>query len=220
MIFNYFEKSFYINLDERQDRKLLFEKRASKLDFNIERFNAIKVPNNFIDKSSLKNEERRKQKLGCSLSHFEIIRQAKENKLKNVLIFEDDCVFVDNFNDKLLKCVNELKNKDWDLFYLGGEPNALCDKAGEYIYKMNNGGAYSTHAYAINNCFFDKILSINPYNNITIDIIYLNYSKSDRNYFISKDILVYQDDELFSDLWGQVIKRKDTYESAYKKYII
>jgi len=219
MIFDYFEKAFYINLEKREDRKNLFEKRIAKFNLNIERFNAITLPDYQETNPYFKNSPQRNQKIACSLSHLTIINTAKQFGWRNVLIFEDDCVFVDDFDKKIVPYINELKNKDWYLFYMGGEPNAECKKVGDYLYKCENGGFYGTHAYAINHTFYDEILKTNPFNQETIDVIYLN-NRYNNKYYLTKELLVYQDDDLYSDLWGQVIKRTNTYESAYKKYVI
>ena len=105
---DFFEEVYYINLDSRLDRKELFEKRALEQNIDAIRFSGI-IPNDdeyiYDEKDKLK-----KFKIGCTLSHQTLVKIAKEKKLKNILIFEDDCVFVDKFKEKAQLCINELKN--------------------------------------------------------------------------------------------------------------
>jgi GR25 family glycosyltransferase involved in LPS biosynthesis len=147
-----------------------------------------------------------------------MIKEAKKRGWKNCLIFEDDCVFEPNFIEKMKVCVEELKQTEWDMFYMGGEPNAECYSISDNLAKCTT-GLYGTHAYAINECFYDKILSI-PYTSGVIDTLFLFYDRNNKNYIMSKDLLVIQDEEFESDLWNGKIKRTEQYKEAYKKWII
>ncbi len=101
---------------------------------------------------------------------------------------------------------------------MGGEPNAICNPVGKYLNKCES-GVYCTHAYVINHTFYDKILSIDPYKNDTIDIIYLNYLNSDKKYYITNELLTLQDDNSISDLWGDYIIRTEIYKEGFKKFV-
>jgi hypothetical protein len=213
MIFDYFDGGFYLNLDKRTERKEAFERRSKEAGFEVERFPAIQlkeedVPNPF-------NGRDWHIKISCTYSHFEMIREAKRRGWKNCVIFEDDCVFEDEFVDKVKKCIEELKDKEWDLFYMGGEPGGWCDSVGDNLAKCTS-GMYATHAYVINECFYDKVLSLN-YNIGVIDTIYL--AMYTNNYYMAKELLAWQDDEFVSDLWGGRIRREEQYRNSYKKWI-
>jgi len=146
-----------------------------------------------------------------------MIKEAKKRGWKNCLIFEDDCIFEPNFIDKMKECVQDLKNTEWDMFYMGGEPNAECYSISNNLAKCST-GLYGTHAYAINECFYDKILSI-PFTSGVIDTLFLFYDRNSKNYVMSKDLLVLQDEDFVSDLWHGKIKRTEIYQEAYKKWI-
>ena len=76
------DKIVYINLDRRPDRKQSIETQLSEhtlLD-KSERFAAIDYPSFGI--------------YGCGMSHLSVIKEAKKNGYKNVLILEDDFVFL------------------------------------------------------------------------------------------------------------------------------
>jgi GR25 family glycosyltransferase involved in LPS biosynthesis len=70
---------FYINLEHRKDRKEEFENEMLKMNLNVERFDAIKCTPGIA---------------GCGYSHLTVLKLAKERGYKNVLIFEDDFIFL------------------------------------------------------------------------------------------------------------------------------
>lgn len=71
---------FYINLDERRDRRECVEKQLNALGMPYERFPAIK---------------HRKGLIGCVRSHIQCLTLAKERNMPSVLIVEDDAEFLD-----------------------------------------------------------------------------------------------------------------------------
>lgn len=215
MIFDYFDGAFYLNLDSRTDRREQFEMRTKHFGFGIERFPAFQF--NKEDVNCAWGDDRWYIKISCTQSHINMVREAKNRGWKNCLIFEDDCVFTEEYLSNMQKCVDDLKNVEWDLFYMGGEPNDYCTPITENIYKTN--GVYGTHSYAINHTFYDKILSVTPASGV-IDTIYLSWYIADKKYIIAKELLVLQDDESMSDLWGHNKKSVEIYKNAYKKWMI
>lgn len=157
----YFDKIYCINLDERPDRwkQALNEFKKVGIE-NVERFSAFK---------------HEKGAIGCRESHLGIIRKAKEEKLNNVLIFEDDVLFIEKNIPLISKTLDDLKSTNWDLFYLGAtvDPNVgFMNKITNNLFKTNF--AYTTHAYAVNGSVFDKILNEAPYHPI-IDVFYCRH---------------------------------------------
>ena len=73
---------FYINLDYREDRRLEIEEELKKYELleKSERFPGIRVESQGI--------------LGCTKSHLEVLKIARERGYPNVLILEDDFQFV------------------------------------------------------------------------------------------------------------------------------
>ena len=71
--------SFYINLDSREDRREQFEEECKKMNINVERFSAIKTFPGGI---------------GCTESHLNVLKKARDLKLESVIIFEDDFQFL------------------------------------------------------------------------------------------------------------------------------
>ena len=144
-----------------------------------------------------------------------MIKEAKHRGWKNCVIFEDDCIFVNGFVNKVKECIKELKDIQWDIFYMGGEPSGECNIITNNLAKCT-AGMYATHAYVINESFYDKVLSI-PYTLGVIDTLYMSMYSS--NYYMCRELLAWQDDEFESDLWGGKIKREKQYRDMYKKWI-
>lgn len=215
----YFDKVFYINLDSRVDRRKIFEESAKNLNIPVQRFSAVVAPDNLATPLYKGHVDPfRKFKIGCTLSHMEIIKYAKENNLSNCLIFEDDCVFLETYAENIQSCVNDLKQINWDLFYLGGQPNNYCEKVTNNLFQIKNGGVYTTHAYAINHTFFDKVLNVDPYSVDTIDILYLNYDTNKKITILSKHLLCTQN-ESYSNLRGEVRGASDWMKQDWIKYV-
>lgn len=54
--------------------------------------------------------------IGCTLSHYFVWKYIVENNIEKLLILEDDCMFLENF-DNMLKYILNLE-VDYDMFYL------------------------------------------------------------------------------------------------------
>lgn len=221
MYLDFFSDVYYINLDSRTDRKKLFEERALIHGIEAKRFSAVQPKMEDCQYISANiGDPRRSFKVGCTLSHQHIVKEAIANKLQNVLIFEDDCVFREDFRDRAKEYINELRNIEWDLFYFGGELNAPCKKVSDNLYRIDDGGVYCTHAYAVNNTFFEKMTKFNANMVEVIDIFLLNYASDKRKYLLGKEIIAFQD-EGHSDLKDEYNNVASTWmRNSWKKYVI
>lgn len=213
-IFDYIDAAYYINLDYRIDRKEAFKKQIDKLGIPVTRFNAVQFKKDELENPF--NSGVWHKIMGCALSHQSIIKQAKELNLQNVWIFEDDCVFIEGFIEKAQKCINDLKNVEWNMFYFGGELNKKVEPYSDSIVKVN--GVYGAHSYLVNHTFYNKLLEI-PFTTGPIDIVYLNYPESSKIFYSSKELLCLQSGELESDLLEGKIDREEIYRNTYKMYV-
>ena len=211
MYFDYIEDAYYINLDSRTDRKELFEKRTNEIGLAIKRSKAFQYAPDEFDS----DDPNWYKKLSCTMSHINLIRMAKGRGLKNLWIFEDDCVFANNFIEEAQKCVDELKDLEWDIFYFGAHIVEDSIPATENIVKIIS--AWGAHCYVINHTFYDKILKYDPQCGI-IDGLYFNHTPEDKNFYMAKKLLVYQDDDSISDLWGKKEGYK-IYIDSYDKHV-
>jgi len=218
MIFDFFDAAYYINLDDRPDRQEAFERRSEEAGFLAERFSAICPPPISMDKTT---DPREHFKLGCTLSHQGVVRLAKSRGQKNILIFEDDCIFVENFSTEFPKYIDELRTLDnWGIIYLGGSPEPdfqykglVCEQVTPNLW-YNPGVVWGTHAYGMNERLFDLFLEVQAF---PTDITLSTIPTSQRRYLMLKEILAFQDEDFESDLWGGKWKRiADTLEHHHK----
>jgi len=132
---------YYINLESRIDRKNFIEKQMNILGLNAKRFNAIPHASGAI---------------GCSLSHLQLLKLAKEQNLDHILILEDDIhfinpgLFVSNIN-------NFLKNhKDFDVLLIAG------NNVGNYTILDKNcvkiQSCQTATGYLVRKHYFDKLI--------------------------------------------------------------
>jgi hypothetical protein len=166
---------FYINLDYREDRNLLMKNQLIDLELDslVERISAVSVTSSTV--YSLDNKELITSiSRATAESHKKIISIAKERNYKNVLILEDDALFLNDENVKGLtiieKSLDDLNNiPDWEVFFLGTNihDNSL-NLVGDNLIKCNS--CVSTHAYIINNNSFDKLLSLDLTTHYAMDI--------------------------------------------------
>lgn len=159
-ITDFFSDAYYINVDDRIDRREKIEKELKKynlFDF-IKRFNAfkpdVKTPENCVRASGA--------------SHKQIIQIAKNQNSKNILILEDDVFFKDDGIAIIESSLNALSKINWEIYYMSANifDNPL-QLISDNLLKID--GCYCIHAYAINSNVFDKILKYDPYKDIPFD---------------------------------------------------
>jgi GR25 family glycosyltransferase involved in LPS biosynthesis len=221
--FDFFDKIFYINLDDRTDRNEAMQKLFKKYQIKAERYSAVRLSDeqNEILKQEgcVFNDNDRpdyaKNAKSCALSHLQIIQRAKLMQYKNVLIFEDDVFFAENLIQKLQKSINDLILQDkWDMFYIGCNPFAYKTVTENLSRSL---GSYSAHCYAVNNCFYDTILNI-PFRELPIiDINYYNLSQNPKNkiYMCSENLACQFPN--FSDIEGRFVDYIQIIQERYEK---
>ena len=159
MIFGYFEKAYCLNLPERTDRRLHTAEQFERIGLKgVSFIDAVKP----FDQGVFRTPGTH----GCALSHRHLFRMAKTEKLENILIFEDDVVFSEDFLQRIGPIVDELKKRTWDIFYLfkprkGGFD--LTRERGDILSSHRSGlvrttGSIMTHAYAIHHRCLDELL--------------------------------------------------------------
>ena len=178
-----------INLEKRPDRLKLFKNKCpfndvtimygfdgSKLELELDKHKANQLTN--ITKGEI----------GCFISHIRCYEYMIKNNIDNMLIFEDDCIFCDNFIEKLNNIYNEYKNNnlnDTNIFYIGGrfEPN------------------YFTHS---NNCsqISDNLIKHKLYNNLNggDSNIRGNLDRTAHSYIISKSTALFLLNQFYTNI--------------------
>lgn len=173
MDINDFRNVYVINLAKRKDRYKQFidEYKRSELPWNIKVYEACDYlsnrPPHWFGSGKFAGA------YGCMCSHRNLLQAMVDNDWENILIFEDDCTFVDKAKERIEEAIKELPD-DWGFFYLGGQYNHRELEPFAYIkwpFLSSNNliRAYNvnrTHAYAVNKKYAKKILCYLNSNNL------------------------------------------------------
>ena len=135
-------KAVVINLPSRKDRLEQFSLGAEKQEINFTTWPAMAHPLGAV---------------GCLASHREVLRAFKDSGDECWAIFEDDCLFVDNFQE-LFHNFFDLVPVCWDALWLGGRhldhPIRMHEHA-RVITKVS-----LSHAYVISHRAVDALLGL------------------------------------------------------------
>ena len=178
-IINKLNNTHIINLEERIDRKINSLNQVKKISYNPKIFKAHK------------NKEGR---LGCSLSHIDLLLKAIELNLPYIVICEDD-IQIEN-EHYVLYCIDEIMNNyEWDVICLGGYINDI--NINRFINKLKE--SVTTTIYIVNKNYYTKLLD---------------------NFVEGKDLLAANFDLIENNLDVYWIKlQSDNWYTTNKKYI-
>jgi len=179
MIENYVDKTYIINLDERADRWKLIVEELKKVNIdNYERFSAIRPNQADIPKESYRNmrlagADRDKYIVGTTgerASHVAIVKKAKEAGYKQILMLEDDVEFHAEANTIFNSAMEQIKNVEWDMFFLGCFHKLPFELITTNVARIKK--AYAIHAYIIKSNLFDAIIDNVIQSGQEIDVYY------------------------------------------------
>ena len=207
--FDFFDEIYCINLDERTDRWQHAQQefmKAGILD-KVKRFSAIR------------DEDGR---IGIIKSNLAIVKMAKEKKLKNVLVFEDDFEFiVDNPQKVLQDTINQIGNNKWYLFYLGANTHQKLLKIKPNLILLKN--AFAVHSMTYSNLMYDifirkydGIKTIKNFNDI-LDV-YLAQQIQEKYICLMTNPMMTTQMNSYSDIEKRVVNY-DFIEERYKNNI-
>ena len=215
---NFVDNIYVINLQRRDDKFTKISKILQNLDIKYEKYDAIdgsdvKIRDEWIqclEKGSLITTP---GAYGCLLSHLQVIKNAKQNNYKNILILEDDVVFHKSFNDQLQKinCIPA----DYSIIYLGtSQLNHANIKFTNLNYYLAN-ESFGTFAYIIKNNIFDVLIEILEKREFDIDYSLCIVQKQYNCYVLWENIII-------ADLSSSDIRVEqatyDTYKWDISKY--
>jgi hypothetical protein len=144
--FFYFDAIYCITKDTDSPRweKMRRRLKALGIETSVRIFKAADTSDNHI---------------GRALSHRSIILEARQQGLDNVLVLEDDMLFLDETLALLTKSVAELRQQQWNLFYLGGNRQGQSYPLADGCRHLSVAqGVICRYATAYNKLVFDKIL--------------------------------------------------------------
>ena len=190
----YFEKIYCVNLEKRPDRWVKCDEIFKKHNIQVERFGAI-------DGYSIENTTTLLPgEFGLIKTHIEILKIAKENNYKNILIFEDDVELCDDFSDKFNEYYNQIP-KEWDFLYFGGNHLGSINQISQNIFRLSY--TFTTHAFAINNNLYDELMLLLKSASKQVDVIYAELHSKYNSYTI-KPTMAWQRSD-YSDIQGGIM---------------
>jgi len=180
-LYNYFDKVYYINLDEDDNKKKYFQTEIAKSRFLSEkakRYSAVigkyidirLISDSIITERARTEIMSKNQKifgisltygsLGCAMSHYLIYQECK-GRHKPFLILEDDIIISTDFDNQLLVFLNEIESNklEYDIIYLGfNEIPGFNKKILNNVVSKPTGFITGTYGMIVSNKGADKIL--------------------------------------------------------------
>ena len=145
------DRIFYVNLAKRVDKREQIEGELKEhldvVDYEgrVERFDAIEDVNGAI---------------GCSMSHLEILKIAKEREYKYVMVFEDDFMFLKGkagFYADLANLFALVENGSLDFKVIMLSYNAI-DRVGYNGFLDRTTNVQTTAGYLLNCAYIDAMI--------------------------------------------------------------
>ena len=136
----------YINLDRRMDRRDQIENELESKNLTYERFSAISHPTIGL--------------VGCGLSHLSVLKIAKERKLENVLIFEDDFQFLislEEFEKQMEYLWDWQENNNFDVCMLSYNLFQSQDISKHFLRVLD---AQTASGYIVNYKHYDTLINL------------------------------------------------------------
>ncbi len=216
---NFVSEGFYVNLDRKVNRDKQCQKQLKKykLENLVKRYSAIDAFG-YEKKCDFQSEDWYKCAKANSDSQINIIKYAKEKKLKNILIFEDDFYFFENqlFNpiEQIEKALDDIKDLNWDILYLGG---TLLDEEIRMITPnlIKIDYMLCAHAYILNNHIYDKIFELKNLTPLMDNLLNVCASNKYSVYPCS----VVQNGNDYSDIGGHKVSDPSLFINSYSKPI-
>jgi glycosyl transferase family 25 len=135
-MWEFVDRIVYINLDKRTDRnKIMTETVIPKFEEHlVTRFSAVENTNGAV---------------GCYLSHIQVLQDAINLNVKNILILEDDISW--NRYDENYEKLKEMTNRPYDVIMLGG---TAVKANGDKVICSN-----CSHSYLVNGHYIQTLLN-------------------------------------------------------------
>lgn len=200
MNINDLTKNIYvINLKERTDRKLHIEDQLKKI--NCLEYKLIEG----INGNTLVNQTRLSNGMfGLVKTYLKIYDEWSQQDCDDILIIEDDCVFVENFNERLEGYIENVPS-DWDMLYFGANHNYHMGmktlKINDRCIKLNK--SYSAHCVLLKKQVFEELIQNIKNFSIENDVMMANLQNK-YNAYSSSEALASQI-ESYSNIENKVV---------------
>lgn len=208
IISEFFPLQYCMNMDFRPDRWIKVQEEFTKIGIK-----PIRISGEIYTGTGDKTFN---GQIGCGLTHLKILKLAKEQN-QNVLIFEDDAIFINDYSIVIPEALDELQ--EWDMLYLGGNICSPIYQVSTHLGKLTH--AQSTHAYGVNKNFLDKLINyIEPKITTTIiDVMYANEIVPTNNCYIMIPMVAIQKDD-YSDIEGRKVNYSSWMEKRFQDQLV
>lgn len=119
---------------------------------NVKFFNKIKIDNDtynkYLDKGLINNDryKLRLEQVSSWLSHLHIWKEMIRDNVDKILVLEDTCKFVNDFNKSYNEILTKSKSIGYDILYIGYSGIKAIDKN---LFLIENGYPRLTSSYII-----------------------------------------------------------------------
>ena len=176
---------YVINLKHREDRRTHILNELSKI--GCDNYKLIEAING---KDINKPSKISVGALGLANTYIKIHNEY--DTTESVCLIEDDCVFLENFNENLEQFIKNTPI-DWDILYFGGNHNyhigCKTTQINEFCIKLNH--TYTTHCLIMKKYVFDELINIISNVEIEVDVAMVKLQKK-YNAYSSSDKLTTQ----------------------------
>lgn len=140
---------FVINLKEREDRRRHIESELARI--GCSRFTLFEA----VKGQKTQRGGLRAGAIGLIQTYLLIHERCRD---RNVLLIEDDCVFAEDFNQKMELYTSNIP-KNWDMIYFGANHNyhvgKKTEKINDFCVKLNN--SFTTHCVLLKSNVFSDV---------------------------------------------------------------
>jgi len=150
---NNIDHIFYINLASRLDKRENIERELHNFGLIGERFDAI---------------YHKEGSIGCANSHLEVLKLAKLRGYKNVLILEDDFMFLvskEDFEKELITFFSS--NLDFDVCFLSYNVIQYAEIANSNVNRAID--TQTASGYIVNAHYLDKLITLYQESNLLLE---------------------------------------------------
>lgn len=207
--FDKFDCIYYINMDNRPDRKIQVEAEMRKMNIpfdKVQRVSGVKA---------------KFGALGCSKAHLNCLLDCRSRNLQNCLIIEDDFMFKfgrDHTYSQLHRFWN--LNLKWDVLMLSSFTRQFEKTSLDFLIKVTEG--QTTAGYAVHHSFLQTLIEnfqqgiaeLEKYDAATHDNCIDQFWKqlqSPNRWYTFHPVMAHQRDS-FSDIEQKDVNYKDKYE--------
>jgi hypothetical protein len=150
---NHIDKVVYINLNKRTDRRQHIESLLSTYDIPAQRFEAIEhFPNGSANMSLF-------GLYGCGQSHLAVLKLARDNGWRNVMILEDDILFnlpKQDFEQDISKLFEQVPEFDVCMLDINLQRSEPVDQ--DWLIRVKY--AHCAGAYIVKSHYYQKLIDL------------------------------------------------------------